>query len=702
MAVKNKITAVITAFVLSVSCIFITAMADETNIEPTPIPTISPVPTDDINITIDGKRLVKDVDYKLTYRDNINVGTATVVVTFIGNYSGQKEQTFNIVRKKSSSSSSKKDNTKVEVIQNNNVLLTTETSGDVNVTIPKNIEYNSVYKVIVTVKGVAQANKDVEIKDKYGRTLRGRTDKNGVAYLQVVSDETPKPAVAITPTPTAQSSEIHKSYISGYDDNTFRPDGNITRAETAAMLYRVLTNTKSGESISFSDIKESAWYYESVTAMSKAGIINGYTDGTFRPDNPITRAEFVTMIMQNKTLTEFDKIPFTDVKSDLWSAKYIYSAYKAKYIDGYEDNTFRPDNQITQEEFVKTVVALTVGEQPEATGENTEPKRSWKNCWDSWAQPYLNKAMEMGLITEEDTDFRYNGLPCTRGNMAKIATRAFEYLKEEDIADTSTYATKLKDYSDIPDKFKKYVLQAYGKGIISGYEDGTFRSDGILTRAEASSVLVRLIDKAERPNADETLYDYFGRKVTFTEPLRTDVPEQYQVSIADHKVLSQANYNESVQLGGTPSDYPLNRSKAMMFEDLVLQSIRYDGDTITLTVPDYLPESQRWVISVGYWETDKDCDMTNVKNVKITEPGEYSFSGVKLMGGVIMTIKPQNSNSFTSLIEVTYEEPLSSERLDKPEVSFNNMHTHFEWVQGQGYKDYIKDFDGEIAYPVEW
>ena len=355
MTVKKKITAVITAFVLLVSSLSFTAMADETNTS-TPIPTITPAPTDDINITVDGKTLVKDVDYKLTYRDNINVGTATVVVTFIGNYSGQKEETFNIVRKKSSSSSSsKKDNTKVEVMQDNNVLLTTETSGDVNVIIPKNIEYNSVYKVIVTVKGVAQAYKDVEIKDKYGRTLRGRTDKNGIAYLQVVSDETPKPAVAITPTPTAQSSEIHKSYISGYDDNTFRPDGNITRAETAAMLHRVLTNTKSSESISFSDIKESAWYYESVTAMSKAGIINGYTDGTFRPDNPITRAEFVTMIMQNKTLTEFDKIPFTDVKSDLWSAKYIYSAYKAKYIDGYDDNTFKPDNPITRAEAVKII-----------------------------------------------------------------------------------------------------------------------------------------------------------------------------------------------------------------------------------------------------------------------------------------------------------------------------------------------------------
>ena len=386
---------------------------------------------------------------------------------------------------------------------------------------------------------------------------------------------------------------------------------------------------------------------------------------------------------------------YSDVPENAWYTGYVNKISELKGFAGYEDGTFRPDNQITQEEFVKTVVALTVGEQPEATGENTEPKRSWKNCWDSWAQSYLNKAMEMGLITEEDTDFRYNGLPCTRGNMAKIATRAFEYLKEEDIADTSTYATKLKDYSDIPDKFKSYVLQAYGKGIISGYEDGTFRSDGILTRAEASSVLVRLIDKAERPNADETLYDYFGRKVTFTEPLRTDVPEQYQVSISDHDVISQANYNESVQLGGTPSDYCLSRSNAMMFEDLVLQSIKYDGDTITLTVPDYLPESQRWVVGIVYWDNDKDYDLSNRKKISITEPGKYSYSGINLLYNIGIEVKPKESDSFTSYVEVTCHKPLSLERLDKPEVSFNNMHTNFEWVQGQGYKDYTKDYQFE-------
>ena len=392
---------------------------------------------------------------------------------------------------------------------------------------------------------------------------------------------------------------------------------------------------------------------------------------------------------------------YSDVPENAWYTGYVNKISELKGFAGYEDNTFRPDNQITQEEFVKTVVALTVGEQPEATGENTEPKRSWKNCWDSWAQPYLNKAMEMGLITEEDTDFRYNGLPCTRGNMAKIATRAFEYLKEEDIADTSTYAAKLKDYSDIPDKFKSYVLQAYGKGIISGYEDGTFRSDGILTRAEASSVLVRLIDKAERPNADETLYDYFGRKVTWTEPLRIDVPEQYQVSLSDISI-SQAIYDEAVANGGNISTKTLSRSKAMMFEDLVLQSIKYVGDTITLTVPDYLPESQRWAIEIAYWDIDKDYDFTMMKSHYIDKSGIYEFKDIKVLEQISIKVLPLNSNSFTSGIFIDNGANLSLERLDKPEVSFNNIRTNFEWVQGQGYKDYIKDFDGEIRYTVEW
>ena len=391
---------------------------------------------------------------------------------------------------------------------------------------------------------------------------------------------------------------------------------------------------------------------------------------------------------------------YSDVNQSAWYASYVNKISELNAFSGYEDGTFRPDNQITQEEFIKTVVCLICGELNESNAPTV--KNTWNSKWSSWAVPYLDKAFELGLITEQDTMFKLVGIPCNRGEMAKVITRAVEYLKEDSVADTSTYITKLKDYNRMKEEYKPYVLQAYAKGILSGYDDGTFRDDGLLTRAEASSVLVRLIDKNERVNSDETLYDYFGRKVTWTEPLRTDVPEQYQVSISDHEVISQASYDRAMANGGSISKYELNRSKAMMFEDLVLQSIKYVGDTITLTVPDYLPESQRWAIEIAYWDIDKDYDFTMMKSHYIDKSGIYEFKDIKVLEQISIKVLPLNSNSFTSGIFIDNGANLSLERLDKPEVSFNNIRTNFEWVQGQGYKDYIKDFDGEIAYPVEW
>ena len=391
---------------------------------------------------------------------------------------------------------------------------------------------------------------------------------------------------------------------------------------------------------------------------------------------------------------------YSDVNQSAWYASYVNKISELNAFSGYEDGTFRPDNQITQEEFIKTVVCLICGELNESNAPTV--KNTWNSKWSSWAVPYLDKAFELGLITEQDTMFKLVGIPCNRGEMAKVITRAVEYLKEDSVADTSTYITKLKDYNRMKEEYNPYVLQAYAKGILSGYDDGTFRDDGLLTRAEASSVLVRLIDKNERVNSDETLYDYFGRKVTWTEPLRTDVPEQYQVSISDHEVISQASYDRAMANGGSISKYELNRSKAMMFEDLVLQSIKYVGDTITLTVPDYLPESQRWAIEIAYWDIDKEYDFTMMKSHYIDKSGIYEFKDIKVLEQISIKVLPLNSNSFTSGIFIDNGANLSLERLDKPEVSFNNIRTNFEWVQGQGYKDYIKDFDGEIRYTVEW
>ena len=355
---------------------------------------------------------------------------------------------------------------------------------------------------------------------------------------------------------------------------------------------------------------------------------------------------------------------YSDVNQSAWYSSYVNKISELNAFSGYEDGTFRPDNQITQEEFIKTVVCLICGELNESNAPTV--KNTWNSKWSSWAVPYLDKAFELGLITEQDTKFKLVGIPCTRGEMAKVITRAVEYLKEEPVADTSTYIAKLNDYDRMKEEYKPYVLQAYAKGILSGYDDGTFRDDGLLTRAEASSVLVRLIDKSERINADETLYDYFGR---------------------------------------TPSDYCLSRSKAMMFEDLVLQSIRYDGDTITLTVPDVLPESQRWAISIAYWDTDKDYDFTTMKSHYVGEPGTFEFNDIKVLEEISIKVLPLNSSSFTSGIFIDNGVNLSLERREKPIVDFNNAQTTFEWVQGQGYKDYFKDYvfdENKYEFELSW
>lgn len=322
--------------------------------------TANDVIDDNIVITAEDTVLVKDVDYTLEYQDNVNVGTAKVIVHFIGNYSGEREQTFKIKKQSSggggggggSSSSSSSSTAEVSVVDKdgNTVNASKVVKNDtVTITLPsgKTIDDDNGYTVTVTDKnGNPKDNFSVTIKDKSGNTETGITDTNGKVTLPIQPETTQAPA---TPVP-----ETHTAYITGYPEDDFKPDGNITRAETAAMLSRVMPLDNTGGK-AFSDVSSDVWYYEPIMSMSSAGIIMGYTDGTFKPDNNITRAEFVAMLMRNLNVQTFDSLPFTDVSSDLWSADYIYSAYTAGYINGYEDGSFRPDSPITRAEAVKII-----------------------------------------------------------------------------------------------------------------------------------------------------------------------------------------------------------------------------------------------------------------------------------------------------------------------------------------------------------
>lgn len=143
--------------------------------------------------------------------------------------------------------------------------------------------------------------------------------------------------------------EDHKAYIFGYPNGTVRPNGNITRAEAAAMLARLLNIEAIGSSAkpNFKDTK-SAWYNKAINAVVARGIMKGYPDGRFRPNAPITRAEFTQMIstIDNKP---YGIAPFVDVKGH-WAERAIGSEYQAKRITGYPDGLFRPDANITRAE----------------------------------------------------------------------------------------------------------------------------------------------------------------------------------------------------------------------------------------------------------------------------------------------------------------------------------------------------------------
>ena len=141
----------------------------------------------------------------------------------------------------------------------------------------------------------------------------------------------------------------HKAYIFGYPNGTVRPNGNITRAEAAAMLARLLNIEAIGSSAkpNFKDT-ESSWYNKAINAVVARGIMKGYPDGRFRPNAPITRAEFTQMIstIDNKP---YGTAPFVDVKGH-WAERAIGSEYQAKRITGYPDGLFRPDANITRAE----------------------------------------------------------------------------------------------------------------------------------------------------------------------------------------------------------------------------------------------------------------------------------------------------------------------------------------------------------------
>lgn len=207
-------------------------------------------------------------------------------------------------------------------------------------------------------KGDAKADISIVLKDKKNNSASGTTDKNGMLILP---------------------GSKHKAYIMGYPDGSFRPDGDMSRAEAAAIFARLIADKKN-ESVkgtpSFKDTPNNEWYSVFVGYLEKYNIISGYKDGTFRPDESITRAEFVTIAVRyyslfNEVKSVLNTTKYNDLSNNYWAIKNISYATSEKWLNGYSDGSFRPDIVVTRAEVVTII--------NRATGRNADTEFINKN-----------------------------------------------------------------------------------------------------------------------------------------------------------------------------------------------------------------------------------------------------------------------------------------------------------------------------------
>lgn len=176
----------------------------------------------------------------------------------------------------------------------------------------------------------------------------------------------------------------HYSYLIGYSDGTVRPNGRITRAEVATIFFRLLTDDARQRNWSsennFSDVSADKWYNNAVSTLCHMGVLGGYSDGTFRPNAPITRAEFAKIAVSfAQTNGSAVYSYFTDVKTTDWFAPYVTTAKDSGLIEGYSDGSFKPENRITRAEAC-AIVNRVLGRKPSKNHMKISDRIDWPDC----------------------------------------------------------------------------------------------------------------------------------------------------------------------------------------------------------------------------------------------------------------------------------------------------------------------------------
>ena len=221
-----------------------------------------------------------------------------------------------------------------------------------------------------------------------------------------------KPTVTIPDdVPTGLNGDDHFAYIVGYPNGNVEPNGNITRAEVATIFFRLLTEevrtANSTQSNSLSDVTRGQWFNHAVSTLSSMGIVKGHNDGTFAPNAPITRAEFAAIAARFDDKNTDTSSKFTDIASH-WAKNEIGIAANKGWINGYPDGTFRPNQYITRAEAMM-LVNRVLNRLPENSSDLLDSMIKWPDNSDASAWYYLavQEATNSHAYSDKSKDDKY-------------------------------------------------------------------------------------------------------------------------------------------------------------------------------------------------------------------------------------------------------------------------------------------------------
>lgn len=230
-----------------------------------------------------------------------------------------------------------------------------------------NLEQNATNNFTFTAKDTA-GNVSPGVKVTINEESTTPTEETDETEETTTDDETTITVVALSDI-TGHWAEnyiidlVTSGAVSGYDDGTFRPDNAVTRAEFVKMVVNAFGYdvADSISESSFTDVETEAWFAPYIESANTSNIVDGYSDGTFGPGNTINRAEAMKILLSaaNLETTEITEASFNDVDETAWFAPYVYTAYDMAIVSGYGNDQFGPGDNMTRAQVAKVIMELT-------------------------------------------------------------------------------------------------------------------------------------------------------------------------------------------------------------------------------------------------------------------------------------------------------------------------------------------------------